>query len=177
MIFLWPATLFALNFFSYFISPLFSLTGFFCRSSVSPTLYCQNSLYSLHSLPFFPDCLWIQCIAEHCKRLLAVSLPVKTDHLCLPSVVCFQLVISPGEGSPIYLLAAELPKFSGYLNVTLYCSFVTAINPQPSTPLWTERFCPSSQPCLMLPSSTPAAVQRIQSGNRSGWKWTQQITN
>lgn len=88
-----------LNLLFYF--SVITLRGVFCRSSASLSLCSQNSLYPQETFTApcpFSRTLWIQRIVECCKRLLAVSLPGKIDHLWPPSVVCFQLCVSAGRG-------------------------------------------------------------------------------
>lgn len=150
----------ALNFIWCFISRLLSLIGFFCSSSVSPHLFCQNSLYPQQAFaPFSRPFMNTECNAEHCIRLLDVSLLRENQPFIPVLSSVFQLAISPGVGFPSSPVTAEL---SG-------CDRV----------LWSHHCCKQTleQLSLQLCRLPPAAVWRSEPESRSGWKWTQQIIN
>ena len=153
--------------------PDYSASWGFSAGLQSALLFAVSIAYILRrlsrcSLAPFPDCLWIQCTAERCERLLAVSLSVKIDHLCLPSVICFR------AGAVAFTLQLQSCRSSGALWTS----------PAVAVPLLLEKhapanggFCPAPQPWLLLPSSTPAAPRRFQPRSRAGWKRTQQMIN
>lgn len=166
MIFLQTATLFALNFLCYFISWLFSF-----RSSVSPSLLSEYLYPQLHSLPLVPGWFWIQRIAEHCERLSAVSLPVQLDHLCLPSAVLAGTLVQV-RLSPFIPCLQCFPCSAALM---LPCIAVQSLLWRCSCGVPAHReLLPILTALAAAPLSTPAAVQWILPGNRSGWKWTQQ---
>lgn len=136
-----------LHWISSIISWLFSL-----RYSFSPSVYYRIAhvlrRLLLHSLPLVLGCLWIQCIAEHCKRLPEVSLPGRLDCLCLLSAVLAGSLVQM-RVSPFILRLRCCPCSAALM---LPCIAVQSLLWTWSVDsLFTESFCPSSQHWLLLP--------------------------